>query len=68
MEFIFRAGKFAIDETSFSEIPLNGKGHFYIKNWKFSFTLFKRWGNSLGKPYKSYPRVSHNGELLLYCR
>lgn len=65
--YFFRAGKFAIDETSFSEIPLNGKGHFLYKKIGNSVLHYSNDGEILWeKPYKSYPRVSHNGELLLF--
>ncbi|MBP9885402.1 MAG: hypothetical protein KBF93_03850 [Leptospiraceae bacterium] len=65
--YFFRAGKFVLDENSFSEMPLNGKGHFLYKKIGNSVLYYSNDGEILwDKPYKSYPRVSHNGELLLF--
>jgi hypothetical protein len=65
--YFFRAGNFALDENSFSEMPLVGKGHFLYKKVGNSVLYYSNDGEVLWeKPYKSYPRVSHNGELLLF--
>jgi|JI10StandDraft_1071094.scaffolds.fasta_scaffold02820_8 hypothetical protein len=65
--YFFRAGKFAIEENSFSEMPLVGKGHFLYKKVGNTVLYYSNDGEVLWeKPYKSYPRVSHNGELLLF--
>ncbi len=65
--YFFRAGKFVLDENSFSEMPLNGKGHFLYKKIGQTVLYYSNDGEVLWeKPYKSYPRVSHNGELLLF--
>lgn len=65
--YFFRAGKFLLDENSFSEMPLNGKGHFLYKKIGSSVLYYSNDGEILwDKPYKSYPRVSHNGELILF--
>ena len=65
--YFFRAGKFTLDENSYSEMPLIGKGHFLYKKVGNSVLYYSNDGEILWeKPYKSYPRVSNNGELLLF--
>ena len=65
--YFFRAGKFTLDENSYCEMPLIGKGHFLYKKVGNSVFYYSNDGEILWeKPYKSYPRVSNNGELLLF--
>ncbi|HNC57706.1 MAG TPA: hypothetical protein PLP33_19890 [Leptospiraceae bacterium] len=65
--YFFKAGKFSLEENTYSELPLNGKGHFVYKKIGSSVFYYSNDGEILWeKPYKSYPRVSNNGELLLF--
>lgn len=65
--YFFKSGKFSLEENTFSEMPLNGKGHFVYKKIGNSVFYYSNDGEILWeKPYKSYPRVSNNGELILF--
>ena len=47
--YFFRAGKFTLDENSYSEMPLIGKGIFYIRKLEILFFIIQMMERSFGK-------------------
>lgn len=65
--FFFKGSKFNLEENNFSELPSTGKGHLVYKKIGSVVSYYSQDGEVLWeKPYKSYPRISNNGELILY--
>lgn len=64
--FFFKGGSFAIPENQFSEFPVIGKGHFLYKKIGSTVLYYSSNGEILWeKNYKSYPRISPDGSLIL---
>jgi hypothetical protein len=64
--YFFNGGEFAIQENQLSELPVLGKGHFLYKKIGSTLLYYSAKGELLWeKNFKSYPRTSPKGKLVL---